>query len=798
MVTWINGLGGHWDDGHNWDAGHVPGPTDCVVINMAVTVSHDLPLTHTVQRLTVTNGTLDLSNGTLNAGALSGPGTYRLRGGTLGYATVAAETTLTAWNSSPASSGTLNAVTLNGTLDLTHVDAAYVLVQNGLTVNGSVNLGNSDGSHGGGLSFTNTQTLGGTGSINMSSGGMDTPASGITVTLSSSLNIHGKYLYFNSLYSNSTFLDQTTIAVDVPGGVMSVYGSWTNSNAGFSAVAGAFVQLYGTVTNTGSTLTLSGAGQFRLFGTQGTIIGGTVIGTLTCLSFSGTLDGVAFDSGSTLDLTAGSVDVKNGLTVNGTVKLGASDGSQFGSLLFINTETVGGVGSIVFGGSTNNSMKLETAGITVTLGVGLTIHGKSGSFIRQYSSSTWLNQTTIAADVPGGVITVSGPWTNSNGGFSAVGGAFVYLFGTVTNTDSTLILSGAGQVQLWTCTIVGGTVVGTLTGTMAEGTLDGVTINGTLDLMTIDYNYVNVQNGLTINGTVNLGNSGGSTHATMYFSNSQTVNGPGSIVFGGSPSNLMQLNATGISVTLGPTLIVHGKSGTMSAFSGAAWVNDGVISADGSGGSLTLGGTWTNNGTFQAQNGGTLIALNAPTNYSGSTLTAGTWQAFANSTLRVNLSSGIVTNAATIVLDGANSNFYQDYGTTNALAPLAVIASGGSFTSQNGQNFLTAGNFTNNGTLSVGAGSTFTVNGDYTQGSAATLDIQLGGVGQSGNLNIAGNATLDGTLTLTPVNGYTPATGDSFQILTFAARNGTDFANPPAGFTEVFDDINGSLTVVAL
>ena len=28
-------------------------------------------------------------------------------------------------------------------------------------------------------------------------------------------------------------------------------------------------------------------------------------------------------------------------------------------------------------------------------------------------------------------------------------------------------------------------------------------------------------------------------------------------------------------------------------------------------------------------------------------------------------------------------------------------------------------------------------------------------------------------------------------------RNGSDFANPPAGFTENFDDVDGILTVVA-
>jgi outer membrane autotransporter protein len=93
--------------------------------------------------------------------------------------------------------------------------------------------------------------------------------------------------------------------------------------------------------------------------------------------------------------------------------------------------------------------------------------------------------------------------------------------------------------------------------------------------------------------------------------------------------------------------------------------------------------------------------------------------------------------------------------------------------------------------------SVLNVTGDYTQGSGATLEFQLGGVGLSGQLNVTGNAALDGTLTLTPVNGYTPATGDAFQILTFGSRNGTDFANPPPGFDLNYDDVGGSLSVVA-
>jgi hypothetical protein len=676
-------------------------------------------------------GTLNNAAGTFTA---SGAGIVQLGGGTINGGTLAGTLVGT------TSGETLKGVTIAGTLDLTNTSGNYVYVRNSLTVNGTVSVGNGGGTTYGGLYFFNTQTVNGSGSIVLggsTSNTMQVYSANSTVTLASGLTFHGKSGQFLTSYADSdTWVNQTTIAADVTGGTITLGGSWNGSSGVFSASTGAIINFNGTYTNTSSSLTLLGSGTIQLAG-SGIITGGTVAGTLT--GAGGTLSGVTLSGTLDLASTSGAnVTVKNGLTVNGTVNLGASDGSTYGYMYFTNTEAIGGNGNIVFGGSTSNTMQINANNETVTISPNLMVHGKNGQFVNGADGSAWVNQGNIAADVSGGTITIGGFWTGDGGSFNAVSGAFVNFAGTYTNTGTTLALSGSGRLQLTGGTIIGGSVSGTLTGTTSVGTLDGVTLTGALDLTTNSGVYVFVQNSLTVDGTVNLGATDGTTYGGMYFLNTLTVGGSGSIVFGGSTNNIMQVYYANSTVTLGLGLTVHGKNGALNV-SGAdnvAWVNQAVVAADVSDGTLTLGGTWTNSGTFQTQNGGTLSVQSTPTNYAGNTLTGGSWQVFANSILRVPLSSGIVNNAATIVLDGANSNFYQDSGTTNALANFATNAAAGSFTIRNGRNFTTAGDFTNNGTLTVGAGTVLQVAGNLTNFLGTTLT--------GGTYNVAGTLKFTG------------------------------------------------------
>jgi hypothetical protein len=265
-----------------------------------------------------------------------------------------------------------------------------------------------------------------------------------------------------------------------------------------------------------------------------------------------------------------------------------------------------------------------------------------------------------------------------------------------------------------------------------------------------------VSNGLALTNGGLLKVGAANSRGFLGFANTQTVSSSdasGAILFLSTANNpnFVSLGA-GATVTFGPGLLVHGGTAIFEAASAAGYINKGTVAGDAAGGTLSftanftndvngtataqggvlaLGGTWTNSGTVKAENGG-IMSTSTPTNFSGGTLTGGTWEVFNNSILRVIMSPGVVTNKATILLDGPNAHFYRDTGTSDALAPLASNPADSTFTVQNGSTFTTAGNFTNNGTLNVKAGSTFTVKGLLTNFDSGS------GTLTGGTYNIAG------------------------------------------------------------
>lgn len=88
-----------------------------------------------------------------------------------------------------------------------------------------------------------------------------------------------------------------------------------------------------------------------------------------------------------------------------------------------------------------------------------------------------------------------------------------------------------------------------------------------------------------------------------------------------------------------------------------------------------------------------------------------------------------------------------------------------------GASVATKGDFTNNGTLTVDAGSKVSVDANFSQSSTGSLNVQIGGSsasGRFGEVAVQDAATLAGALNLSLASGYTPQTGDDFQVMTFS------------------------------
>jgi hypothetical protein len=79
------------------------------------------------------------------------------------------------------------------------------------------------------------------------------------------------------------------------------------------------------------------------------------------------------------------------------------------------------------------------------------------------------------------------------------------------------------------------------------------------------------------------------------------------------------------------------------------------------------------------------------------------------------------------------------------------------------------------------------IDGNYTQTSPGILNLRIGGTTAGNNgydqLNITGSAALAGTLNVSLINGFSPSSGDVYQIVTFASESGDfDTYNLPPMF----------------
>jgi len=769
-------------------------------------------------------GNTTIQGGTLNnnGGAFFGTpqGNVAVLDGSTGAGAVTINGTYTsALNTDTYLLGTINNagnIQVNGgggTNTQIFIDSANVMLQGG----GTVTLSSLTG---GGQAFID-QAAGGLTLINVNNtiqGDGILGQNGLTIINQATINANSNGgAEINALTIQGTAVTNTGLMEATNSGVLNINGVVVNNAGGniASTGAGASVQLFGSAVIQGGTLTNNGGAFFGTpAGNVAVLDGSTGAGPIT---INGTYTS---DLGSNTYLL-GTITNKNNFQVNGgngtNTQIFIDSANvmlQGGGTLTLSSLTGGGQAFIdqAAGGLTLTNVDNTIQGAGIIGNNGLTLVNQTGGIIN--ANSTGGPQITTLT-VQGASVTNTGLMEATNSGVLNINGVVVNNAGgniTANGAGASVQLYGSTVIQGGTLTNNGGAFFGTPAGNVAV--LDGstgagpITINGTYtsDLGSDTYllGTINNKNNFQVNG----GN--GTNSVLLIDSNNVMLKGGGTLTLstaGGGGNAYIEQAAGGLTLTnVDNTIQGAGIIGN----NGLSVLNDaaGTILANAFGQNLYVngGGTVTNNGTYQANAGSALVLQNvAFTNFSGNTLTGGTYNVYGTlaspGTLQINALGGtggeIVNNAATILLNGPNSNFVDAAG-LDTLSNFSNNTGAGRFTIQAGRNITSPGDFANAGAVNVGAGSTFTTGGtgNYNQSGGNTkVDGALVAGGGQVNINggtlsgnggsITGNVTMGGTLSpgdnvatagMLTINGnYTQTLAGIFQLDIGGLTAGTQF-----------------------
>ncbi len=709
----------------------------------------------------------------LNAGTtVSGPGTVLINStGTVNVnsaLTIPAATTLTFLAGTLGGTGTLTTV---GTLNWT---GGLMTAAGTTTVQGPFNIGGLTAISGG-RTLNNASTANwtsgsgdgmwtGTGSVINNTGTWDSQTDNVAI-----VNHYGGATTFNnsgtfkkSAGTGITYMDipfVNTGTVDVQAGTISLRGGGSSTAA--LNVSGA------------SSTLLFAAGTFDLNASTTFSGPGTVL-----LNTSGTVNAnsaVTFPAATTFTFLAGTLGGTGAVTINGTfnwtggLMTGAAATNVNGPF------NIGGLTAINGGRTLNNN---TTANWTSGSGDGMWTG--TGSVIN--NNGTWDSQTdnVFIVNRYGGATTFNnvGTFKKSAGtGISYVDIPFLNT-GTVDVQTGTFSLRGGGNST--NALRVSGASTTLL---FAIGVFDlnaGTTFSGPGTVLLNTTGTLNVNSAVSIPATTTFTFLAGTLAGTGALTLNGTFNWSGGLMTGAAATNVNgPLNLSGLPGINNSRILNNANVATWTAASGLGlWTGTGSV--------INNTGTWdsqTDNVAIVNHYGGATNFNNFGTfKKSAGTGTTSVSIPFANS-------GTVEAQTGTLVMSA--SNYTQTAGTTRL--------TGGAFTSTtniNIQGGTLAGTGTVTGPVIVsGTGAlapglsagTLNLVGNYTQQApSGAFNVEIGGT-TPGTLfdraNVSGAssvATLAGVLNVSLINGFIPATGNTFTILTYPSRTGTYTLNLPA------------------
>ncbi len=778
---WTTGAG-DWADGANWSSTNYPdngnggaGTFDAELNTTGViTLDQDI----TIGGFTLSTGTLtavDLFTLTLNevftwmSGTVGGVVSIEANGGI----------ELSGGNAKRLGTGLNTGATLinNGTANLSGGDLQ--IADSGGAATGSLLINNGTFNATDDADITRVSapvptasiTNAGTGIFNKSGVGTTTSI-GVFFDNAGTVNVNAGRLELNAGGSDvgGSYVSNADGILDFGGGTHVLDATTTVSGAGevlFSTSVPTTTTVNGTYNVTGTTSISGGQVNFEATATTNllNVSGGTRagIGTLTSsglFTWTGGIlggasttvadGGIELSGGNAKSLgsgaNTGAILINNGVAnfSGGNLQIADSAGANPGSVLINN-------------GTFNANDNADITRIGAPVPTARITNAATGIFNKNGAATT--TSITVFFD-NAGTVNVNGGRLELNAGGSNVGSSYlsnadgILDFGGGTHLlDAATTVSGAGEVLFSAGTT-------TVSGTYGVSGTTSVSGSGLVNFeTTATTNLLNVIGG-TRAGAATLTASG------LFTWTNGTLGGNGTTVADG-----------GIELSGG-----NPKSLGTGANAGAILINNGV--ANFSGGSLQIGesggaapgSNLINNGTFNAIDeadimrssfGGTTSRVtNAVTgffNKSGTGTTTVISVAFDNAgivnanegTLRFN--NGYTQTAGATVLNG---------GSIATNATLSIVSG-----SLSGTGTIT-GNVSNGGTIAPGfSAGTIEVTGDLSLESTSHYDLEIGGSNQGTDYDVlseAGNVqlTLAGTITPTLLNGYTPAAGDLFMVLT--------------------------------
>ncbi len=502
------------------------------------------------------------------------------------------------------------------------------------------------------------------------------------------------------------------------------------------------------------------------------------------------------DSGRLL-LPASGLSTFTGVTIVGDIDLTSAQQLQVaggfaggrinldrGSVMsFAGAQTVS-AGSFVFG-ATGARLDLSPQA-SVNFQPGVTISGQRGTISLLGSgaaAATFRNEGLITANVPGGTLTISGTGFLKNigrlrsdggtlilasstttadlGSFENISGA-ISLGGTIENACAILTLDDTtGPLTMIGGVIRGGTIRESGRGQLTFGPqaynpgnqLAGVIVEG--DLTLTPAQPLLITGGLAC-GQIRLDHS-----SVIAFAGSPVVSA-GSFLFGAAGGRI-DINAQA-NVTFQPDVTVSGQRGTLNLFGAGASAgtlrNEGVITANVAGGTLTISGTGSlkNSGRLRSEGGTLILANSTPTadlgrieniagaiSLGGMIDNTGATLALDDSTGPLTMIGGII-RAGTVEVSGRGQLVFgaRAYDPGNQLDGVTV---NGDLTLVDSQTVRIVNGFTCNGSLRLDTAGALECKGVQTLAAGTILFGSQAGSGNPGRIFLSDNAS---ALTLGP------------------------------------------------